>query len=94
MIFDFWVEYKKASQNKKVYFEDMWNIVDLFSNTMNLLVVMELIFKFLLNVELVEIEKLRIVASICCFFMWMKSLYWLRLFHQTAYFVKLITETF
>jgi hypothetical protein len=55
---------------------------------------MELIFKFLLNVELMEIEKLRIVASICCFFMWMKSLYWLRLFHQTAYFVKLITETF
>ena len=50
--------------------------------------------KFLLNIELVEIELLRILASICCFFMWTKSFYWLRLFTETAYFVKLITETF
>ena len=36
MIFDFWVEFKKFRQNRKVYFQDMWNIVSLISDTLNL----------------------------------------------------------
>jgi hypothetical protein len=39
-------------------------------------------------------DLVRIFSSISCFFMWIKSLYWLRLFQSTAYFITLIGQTF
>ena len=67
---------------------------NLISNTLNFSVIFVLLFKFFLNTDVMHVDKLRILASICCFFMWLKSLYWLRLFQKTAYFVTLIGETF
>ena len=94
MVFNFRIEYKKVSQNREIYFDDFWNILDLVSNTINMGVIICLCSRFLFKFQILGTEKLRVVAAIGCFCMWMKSFYWLRLFHQTAYFVKLITETF
>ena len=38
-------------------------------------------------------ERSRIVASLSLFILWVKFFDWLRLFEQTAFYVKLLTKT-
>ena len=42
---------------------------------------------------MVSLETLTSVGSFCCFFMWIKVFYWMRLFLALAKYVKLIIQT-
>ena len=40
-----------------------------------------------------EVETVRTVGSVACFFLWVKAFYWMRLFKTSAYFITLISQT-
>ena len=89
-MFSYWIEFQKFKQEKISYFSDKWNVIDLISNSLNFFVMIILLLNLIFKEQYFPFEILMIFSSISCFGMWLKSLYWLRLFQNTAYFITLI----
>ena len=68
------------------YFFDVWNLVDIFSLTLNMIYV----FGEVMNA--ISHETLQIIASFAIFLMWFKLFYWMRLFKPFSAFIRMITE--
>ena len=81
------------------YFGAMWNIIDLLQF---LLCGKYLIcFSYMvvetdcdqISFEFITPIYFRNIGSVACFLLWIKVFYWMRLFSEPAYFLRLITET-
>jgi hypothetical protein len=92
--FSFKLEIQQFIKEPIGYLGDAWNWLDLLSFIFNLA------FLFFININvlggriLIPIDFTRIIGACCCFFMWLKVFYWMRLFRDTAYFINLIIQTF
>lgn len=67
--------------------------MDLFSLTLNLWIFVQMIINSASGKSQFKITWLRAYVGIAAFIMWIKVFYWMRLFSNTAYYVKLITQT-
>jgi len=76
------------------YFADYWNCIDSCSLVLNTIYLSMFTTCCIVETEFFSIEAMTTVGSFCCFFMWIKVFYWMRLFSALAYYVKLIQLTF
>ena len=60
-IFSFWIVLQKIKLDYLGYLKDMWNVIDLLSNTMNLFVITFLISKFLFDADKISSQMLQIL---------------------------------
>ena len=72
------------------YLDDYWNKIDSTSLTLNSSYLAMFTADCVCQTEVVRLEVLDTIGSFCCFFMWIKVFYWMRLFPSLAYYVKLI----
>jgi len=72
------------------YFGDYWNVIDTMSLLLNAIYLGMFTSCCTVETELFTIESMNTVGSFCCWFMWIKVFYWMRLFESLAYYVKLI----
>ena len=93
-IYMYRVEAYKLEQEGIRYFHETSNNLNLVTNSLNFLVIGILLCKFFFGTHYFEMSSVKVLSSINCFCMWLKSLYWLRLFNSTAYFITLIEQTF
>ena len=63
------------------------------SLTLNLWVFIMIFTNVLTHQDFFTLSHLRAFFGIAAFFMWVKVFYWMRLYKNTAYYVKLITQT-
>jgi hypothetical protein len=75
------------------YFNDIWNYMDTLLMLLNALQLFLLMACGATNTLIVDAATIRNVASLCCFLMWVKMFYWMRLFKNTAHFITLIFRT-
>ena len=75
------------------YFSDLWNSLDI------VIILQELLFLTALNITVftgtvcngwLEITRIRAYGAICCWLMWVKIFYWMRIFREKAYFITII----
>ena len=82
--------YNEIKQVKRAgpvnYLKAYWNIVDLINYLLTPLVILFSFEPF----DLIEIEIVRVVASVASSFLVLKFYDWLRLFEKTAFFILLL----
>lgn len=71
------------------YFTSVYNLIDIYCFGSSLWIVVVSVFQ----IEIPSLEAQRVIAAFALLFMWIKVLDWLRLFQETAFFIRLITET-
>tara|TARA_B110000285_G_scaffold234330_1_gene310895 strand:+ start:5703 stop:6308 length:606 start_codon:yes stop_codon:yes gene_type:complete len=76
------------------YLGDTWNWLDLLSFIFNTAFLIFINTNVLMGRILIPIDFTRIIGACCCYLMWLKVFYWMRLFSNTAYFINLILSTF
>ena len=67
-----------------------WNLVDMFSYVLN----SSLLLHHVMGRPLIEKENVVVLAFIAMFIMWIKVFYWLSLHEETAFYKRLLGETF
>ena len=80
-------------KNGLEYFESYWNMIDIGSLLINFLYIGTFAVNFVRAQEFFPIEVIRIFGGFAAFTMWIKIFYWMRLFPELAYYVKLISQT-
>jgi hypothetical protein len=70
-----------------------WNIVDLMSLTLNFWIFIQLIVNAIAEKNIFSIVNLRAYFGVASFIMWIKIFYWMKLFQNISFYVKLITQT-
>jgi len=75
------------------YFESYWNLIDIGSLIINFFYIGSFAVNFVRAQEFFPIEVIRIFGGFAAFTMWIKIFYWMRLFPELAYYVKLISQT-
>jgi len=68
-----------------VYVSNFWNIVDIASILVNIIVLVG-------QIAQMDIQTLNNLAALGVFLIWLKLFYWMRLFDPTAAFLRMITE--
>ena len=68
---------------------DVFNWIDLTSATLNFLV----LFSFGWGLDIFTENTARLMAAISVVFMWAKVFYWMRLFSQTSYYIRMVVDT-
>ena len=84
-------EIRCCIRDKFAYLLDIYNWIDISSFCMNLYIVYYSSKGTLVDTD--EGLNMRTIAPIAVVLIWTKSFYWLRLFSQTSFFVRLITDT-
>ena len=91
-------EIKSLWANPKFYFTDFWNYVDMcifilantFLLTLNISVLTNKIYG---ENGFLGVYSIRTYGGLCCWFMWIKVFYWMRIFKNFAYFITIIMAT-
>ena len=84
-----WYELVQVKQNRLTYIFDPFNIIDISSATINTIVVVS--YGFSLNI--MEEKTARLMAAISCVLMWVKLFYWMRLFGNTSFYIRMVVDT-
>jgi len=71
------------------YFTSVWNYVDF---TPPILTITIVIFHILDGVMTINPIGIAVIFSVAVFFMWLKLLYFLRIFEHTGYLIRMIIE--
>lgn len=87
------MEFYQLRENPSDYFSDFWNIFDFSSLLINAAFIIMINLIQLSDVAFVKAETIRFIGSFACWFLWIKIFYWLRLYRNTAQFIKLIVDT-
>jgi hypothetical protein len=72
------------------YFSDVWNCIDFISISFNTLFLASSSYCIIMESRFISIQMIYTFGSFACFCMWIKVFYWMRLFKELAYYVKLI----
>ena len=83
-----YIQWKKQ-ETALDYFDSVWNFNDITYLLINLIVMLSNIAG-----DVIPLEKERNFAAISIICLWVKVFDWLRLFDETAFFIRLIEETF
>jgi hypothetical protein len=75
------------------YIQDFWNWLDLASLILNALFVVQLNIDLVTQRAVVGAVWIRTVGAVCCFLLWIKMFYWMRLFRESSHFIVLISTT-
>lgn len=91
-------EIKSFWANPRFYLTDPWNWVDLsifFLANMFLVTLNMCVFNGTIYGEdgIYGIYTIRTYGAVCCWFMWIKVFYWMRIFRNFAYFITIIIAT-
>src|SRR3569833_491247 len=70
-------------QGPSKYLTSLWNYLDVIPLA---LITISMLFEYIISIPSFE----RPINAISCFFMWIKFLYFLRLFRQTSKFISMI----
>lgn len=84
------MEMTQFYQEKLAYLSDPWNWIDLLSFIFNGFFLVFINLNVAMGEIVIPIAFTRIFGAFCCFWMWIKVFYWMRLFSTTAYFINLI----
>lgn len=84
-----WYELRQVQQNRLLYVFDPFNIIDISSATMNTLV----ITSYGWGLSFLNDDTARLFAAISCVLMWFKLFYWMRLFGNTSYYIRMVVDT-
>ena len=71
------------------YLKSPWNYIDIIPPCMNIAVITTNIANEYIALEATT---LHVILAVACFFMWMKLLYFLRIFESTGYLISMIIE--
>ena len=84
-------EVRSMARDKAHYLKDIYNYIDISSFVLNLYI-LSYSSQALTKAEEAELQ----LGNLCCLaviIMWYKSFYWLRLFDNTSFYVRLIADT-
>ena len=85
LIYFFYIESKQFMKDPTDYFGDFWNITDLLSYFLCLIVI-------ILDRANVDASINRPIASLCLIILWIKMFYFLRVFESTSKLIRMIIE--
>lgn len=88
-----WSESKEWIRDGISYFKDVWNYLDLIITFISQLYMSQFLVDMITNQAYFKITFVRTCGGMTLFLLWLKMFYWMRLFSETAYFIKLITST-
>ena len=89
LVYFFLYELLQIQSNGLNYFLDIWNWVDISSFFLQVYLLVEHLF----SLGWLDREYIVIVAFIAMIIMWSKVFFWLKLFSQTSFYIRLIGET-
>ena len=75
------------------YLSDYWNVIDSCSILSNFILITTFTYTLIMQNEVIDIRIIRTFGAYSSFLMWIKVFYWMRLFGNLAYYVKLIQDT-
>jgi hypothetical protein len=85
------MELLQVKKNGLDYFVDVWNLIDITSLVISSIYIAIVSVNFVRGQEYFSLELIRIFGAFAAFMMWIKIFYWMRLFADLAYYVKLIS---
>lgn len=93
-----WISFASLEAGQMVengigYLSDYWNCIDAVSMILNFIFLWMSTINCVLEREYFAISSLHNIGGFVAFFMWIKVFYWMRLFANLAYYVKLIQQT-
>jgi len=71
------------------YFSSVWNYVDIIPPLMNFVIIISNIMD---EIYTLPPRVIRVIMAVAVFFMWFKLLYFLRIFKDTGYLIRMIIE--
>ena len=86
LAYSIYTEFWQIRVGKLKYFKSFWNWVDLVALSLTLLITV----LTLAELDYIKIQTLRILAALATFLLFVNIYDWLRLFEQTAFYVKLV----
>ena len=75
------------------YFSDIWNWIDQVSISLNFIFLTIITICQVSESFIIDEYDIRLIGAFCCFFIWIKVFYWMRLFESLAKYVNLIQKT-
>ena len=72
------------------YYADFWNYIDSITLILNFIFLVVMTFSQVSETFVTDEFAIRRLGAFCCFFMWIKVFYWMRLFEPLAKYVSLI----
>lgn len=90
---NFFSECKEWRRDGLDYFKDIWNFLDVSIIVVTQIYMVQFMGDFLLQRDWFRVAFVRTCGGMTLFLLWIKCFYWMRLFSQTAYFIKLIQRT-
>lgn len=87
------LEIGQMCMSRLAYLSDPWNWVDLTSLGLNLSFLIMINVDLFTNQQHFSISWVRTCGALCCFVLWIKVFYWMRLFRTAAHFITLIRTT-
>ena len=75
------------------YFLDPWNCIDATTLITNFIFLLCITMNQCSEGFIIDEYAIRRLGAFCCFFMWIKIFYWMRLFEPLAKYVSLIIKT-
>ena len=90
MFYLFYFEIVCLIRDGRRYWYNFYNLVDIFSFLLNIFLIYATVWYRPNNSDR---SNVRILAAIAVILMWIKAFYWLRLFSETSFYVRLIRDT-